>query len=201
LQISKSISGTAGERKIIIDSIINSKEFLKLFETSPFNTQQPPLGTECNTIAVGNYTTGEGVQNSTNGCWSLSTVYAKKGDVVNVHIYYHNASNTNATNVRIKLWMTPTKGISDNFTFQTVIASDQGILISDPVNVKLKSKQTLTFFGSRLNVGQPVKETSFINNQSGAEIITSKGLFIGTVSPGMNAQGSLVTGFDVADAP
>src|SRR5680860_274823 len=60
-----------------------------------------------NPLSIGNYTTGEGIQDGSNGCWTRTSVSADAGQTINVAVYYDNTNNTDANSVVIKLNQSP----------------------------------------------------------------------------------------------
>ena len=152
---------------------------------------------DCMTLSVANYTTQTGYVNP---CWPLTSVNASQGDSINVRIYYHNSSDMiggqpqTATNTRIIL-SAPTGGASSSHSFTAQIVSDQGNLSSSAVTVNLSSSQTLSFGSTRWYPNQSQSQASFINGQSGSEVINGSGLAIGSIAPGWNTQGSVVVSF------
>ncbi len=148
-----------------------------------------PFPTDCQTVAVGNYTTGTGIQNGQQGCWTLSSVNASPGDYINVQIYYHNTSgSTTATNT--KLVMTAPTGSSTSHSFTGQIVSDQASTSAQSVTVNLPSSQTLTFSST---YWYPNQTTTAIKSYT-PEILNG-GLSIGSIAPGWGSQGSVVVSF------
>ncbi|MFA6514738.1 MAG: hypothetical protein WCT42_00530 [Candidatus Paceibacterota bacterium] len=159
-------------------------------------------GPECPDINIANYTTNTGYGSP---CWTGTNINANPGDTINVKIYYHNTSNTTATNTVIKL-VAPT-GSSTNHSFTAQIVSPQGSLYSAPVTVTIPSSQTLSF-GSTIwytkpdPINQPnyLAPTPLLNGQNGADVIsTNGGLYIGNIASGWTTQGAVVVSFKVSN--
>lgn len=167
-----------------------------VFAAGPFNT----ASNDCQTVSIGNVSSGAGIPAGGDGCgWFLSSVSAQAGQTINVHIYYHNASNTNATNTKIRLNQS-TIGPASNFSFTGTVSSDQGS-VSGNVNLSVSSSQTLTlskvewFPNQTGKYGNP---TPLPGGQSGSALL-SGGVDIGTITPEWRTQGELVAIFVVGN--
>ena len=161
---------------------------------APFNT----ASNDCPTIGVGNVSTGSGVEDGHDLCWMLSSVQAKAGDNINVHIYYHNTSSSPATNVKISLNKNPSSGSSSTHSFSTTISSDQGS-VSGNAQVYINSSQALNFTGASWQPNQSRTDATLPFGQNESQVMNG-GINIGTVNPGWNTQGSVVVSFDVSSA-
>ncbi len=151
------------------------------FAGAPWNG----TGGDCTpTVAIGNYSTGTGVGNGNWGCWTLNSVQGGAGDVINVSVYYHNSSQSNATNTKVSISQN-TSGSASVHSFTGTITSDQGSE-SGTVTLNLSSAQKVTFGDAQW---QPIsgQKTSF----------SSKTVNIGTVQPGWNDYGSVIFSFYV----
>lgn len=156
-----------------------------------FNT----ASNDCPTVGVGNYSTGQGIEDGHDYCWMQTSVQASAGDTINVHIYYHNTSSTPATNTRISLSKNPSSLSSTNHSFYVNITSDQGG-VSGSGQVSINSAQTLDFVSTSWQPNQSRNKSSLPNGQSDSQIMNG-GINIGTVNPGWNTQGSVVVVFRV----
>ena len=150
---------------------------------------------DCPTINVANFTTNTGFGTP---CWTGTNINANPGETINVRIYYHNTSNATATNTYIKL--NAPNGSSTNHSFSAQISSPQGNLSSGSVSVNIPSSQTLTFGSTRWYPNQTQTAATFLNGQSGSEVIGSNGLYIGNIAPGWSTQGSVVVSFKVSNS-
>ncbi len=161
-----------------------------------------PLG-----LAVGNATTGVGVQNGQYGCWTLSSVSATAGQTISVAIYYDNTSGVNQNNVRAIINQL-TSGASFTHQFSGSLTSTPGGNFSlGSATVNLSSAQTLTFSSIKWYPNnQNTTAYSLLNGQSGSEVVTAGGLNIGTIVPTLPTsstlvgQGSIIVNFTVGQA-
>ncbi len=144
---------------------------------------------DCKGISIANHTTNTGIVYP---CWPLSNVSSNAGDSVNVRIYYHNTSGSNATGVRIIL--NAPSGASNYHTFSGQIVSDQGNLSLGTVSVNTPAGSTLKFGGAHWLPNQSQTESSLLYGQTGSEVL-SGGLNIGTIGSSWAAQGSVVVSF------
>ncbi len=137
-------------------------------------------------LTIGNYTTGVGIQDGSNGCWTRTSVSANQGETINVAVYYDNTNNTNANNSVIHLTQSPAGSISNpstTFSFSGSLTSSAGTLNLSQVTANLTSSQTLTFgqakwfkMGSNTGISLP-------NGQTGYEAFGS-GVSLGTIGDG-----------------
>jgi len=161
-----------------------------VFAASIWNT----ASNDCSDINIANYTANTGFGSP---CWTGTNITANPGDTLNVRVYYHNTSTVTATNTYIKI--TPPTGTGTNHSFTAQILSPQGNLYSSPVTVNIPSSQSITFGSTRWYPNQSQTQASFLNGQNGSEVISSGGLYIGSIAPGWATQGSVVVSFHVSN--
>ena len=104
-------------------------------------------------LSIGNYTTGDGIQNGSNGCWTKTNVGASAGQTVNVAVYFDNTNGTDANNATISLTQSPAGSMSSknsSYSFSGSLTSSAGSLSLSPVSVNLSSSETLTFSQAQL---------------------------------------------------
>lgn len=147
---------------------------------------------DCPDINIANYTDGIGYGDP---CWTRTNINADPGDTINIRIYYHNTSNTTATNTRIKL--SAPSGTSKTHSFSAQILSPQGNLYSSDVIVSIPTAQKVTFGSTRWYPNQSDTPADFLNGQNGSAVIGSNGLNIGNIAPGWGTQGSVVVSFKI----
>lgn len=149
---------------------------------------------DCRTVNVANATTGEGWDDP---CWTGTSVSADAGDVVNVRVYYHNTGSQTANNTYLVL--DAPSGSSTSHRFTGSITSDQGNLSFGPVYIKTTTSQSLSF-GSVKWYTENTKETltNLLSGQDGSEVVEN-GLYVGSIAPGWNTQGSIVVSFRVSN--
>jgi hypothetical protein len=128
-----------------------------------------------------------------NGCWQSSTT-AQAGDVVAVHIYYKNTSNTAAQGTTLGL--TPqSSSATTAVSFSGGVASLSGPRAVGSASLSISSSQTVTYI--------PGSGKWYPSATSGTRPIDSNALFgtsgfnVGTVNPG--EQGVLVAFFQVSN--
>jgi len=147
---------------------------------------------DLSTTMVTNYTLNPTV----NTAWALSTT-ANVGEVISVHIYYHNTIAPDALNTRITL--SQPAGQLTAHTFTGSVVADNAPTASGVASVNLTSAQTLNYIPGSLRwyPNQANINTALPLGQTGAEIFTPLGLNLGTVSAGWATQGTVVLRFQV----
>lgn len=143
---------------------------------------------DCPDINIASVNTSEGYNSP---CWNGTSINAKPGEIINIKVYYHNTSSSNATNTRVKI-TAPSRSYSSH-SFSGQILSSEGNLYTSSVNVNISSSQSLTFLSARWFVNQ---SSSSYQEFSGNTALTS-GVSIGTIAPGFSNQGSVVFRFKV----
>jgi uncharacterized repeat protein (TIGR01451 family) len=127
------------------------------------------------------------------GCWRTSTS-ARPGDIVGVHIFYHNTSNTPAE--ATTLYITPrNSGTSSSVTFRGGVASLSGPRSVGSATVNLSPSATLEYISGSARWHPNNSSTVAVNESA---LFGSSGFNIGTVQPGQ--QGVLVANFRVGNA-
>jgi hypothetical protein len=127
------------------------------------------------------------------GCWQSSTT-AQPGDVVAVHIYYENTSNTAAQGTTLSIRPQST-GASTSVTFNGGVASLSGPRATGSASVSLSSSQTLTYVSGSARWTPSI--SSGPRSVDSSALFGSSGFNIGTVNPG--EQGTLVAFFKVGN--
>jgi len=150
---------------------------------------------DCPDINIANYSTNTGYGNP---CWTGTNITANPGETINVRVYYHNTSNTTATNTRIKVIAPTGSSTSHSYTAQ-ILSNIGGDLYSSPVAVTIPTSQTVTFGSTRWYPNQTQTQAGFLNGQNGSEVLNSNGLYIGDIVPGWGTQGSVVVSFHVSN--
>jgi hypothetical protein len=148
-------------------------------------------------LSIGNYTTGDGIQNGSNGCWTKTSIGANQGEVINIAVYYDNTNNANANNVMINLTQTPPGSMSttnSTYTFAGNLTSSVGNLTLSQVTANLTSSQTLVFGQAKWFKNGTGSGISLPNGQTGYEAFTG-GLSMGTINNG--DWGNIVFSFTV----
>ena len=150
-----------------------------------------------NSLSIGNYTTGSGIQNGSNGCWTSKSVSAKAGETINVAIFYDNTNNTDANNAVVNLNQSPAGSMSSSnstYSFSGSLTSSAGSLSLSQVTANLTSSQTLTFSQAKWFKKGASVGGSLPNGQSGYEALNN-GLNMGTIANG--DWGTIIFSFSV----
>ncbi len=128
-----------------------------------------------------------------NGCWQSSTT-AQAGDVVAVHIYYKNTSNTAAQGTTLSVQPAST-GSTTSVNFTGGVASLSGPRSVGSASLSISSSQSVRYipgqakwYPSASSGTRPVDDSALFGNS---------GFNIGTVNPG--EQGVLVAFFQVSN--
>ena len=135
-------------------------------------------------LSIGNYTTGYGIQDGTNGCWTKTSTPANPGDTINVAVYYDNTNTTNANSSIIRLTQTPAGSMSttnSTYTFSGSLTSSAGNLNLSQVTANLTSAQSLTFGQAKWYKAGSSSATPLPSGQTGYEAF-SGGLNLGTIA-------------------
>ena len=144
------------------------------------------------TITITNSTHSACNYGTIDGCWRSSTT-AQAGDVVAVHIYYKNTSNTASQGTT--LGMKPqSSGATTSVSFTGGVASLSGPRATGSASLSISSSQTVSYI--------PGSGKWYPSATSGTRSIDAGALFgtgfnIGTVNPG--EQGVLVAFFQVGN--
>ena len=144
------------------------------------------------TINITNSTHSACNYGTIDGCWRSSTT-AQAGDVVAVHIYYKNTSNTASQGTT--LGMKPqSSGATTSVSFTGGVASLSGPRATGSASLSISSSQTVSYI--------PGSGKWYPSATSGTRSIDAGALFgtgfnIGTVNPG--EQGVLVAFFQVGN--
>lgn len=148
---------------------------------------------EMPTITISNSTRTVCTLGPINGCWTSSTT-ASAGDVVAVHVFYHNTSNTAAQGTTLSI--TPqSAGPTTSVSFSGGVASLSGPRSVGSASVSISSSQSLSYV--------PSSARWYPSATSGPRAVDSGALFgnsgfnIGTVNPG--EQGVLVAFFKISN--
>jgi hypothetical protein len=153
---------------------------------------------DCKGLSIINATTLEGYENP---CWPSSSVSVNAGEVIAIRIYYHNTGTVTATNTRLVLIPSTSLGNSSSTkSFTGRIVSDQGsVSFNQIVKANISSSQSLTFLSAKWYTNNTSETlTTLLNGQSGMEVMTDNGLYIGSIEKGWATQGSLVVAFRVS---
>ncbi len=151
------------------------------------------------TLRVGNTTKNP---SSTSANWGTS-VNADAGDTINFAIYYHNTSNETATNVRVTLspQLSPS---GTTHTFTATLRADNVPTLTATAAVYLSFPQSINYDPGFVT-WRPNQTTygsqTFLNSQTGDEIFSSNGLYLGDIAPGGATQGSVVIAYRVSGTP
>ncbi len=151
------------------------------------------------TLRVGNSTQNPSY---TSANWGTS-VNANAGDILNFAIYYHNTSNETATNVRVTL-APQNSGTGTTQTFTATLTAGNVPTLTATATVYLSSSQSINYDPGFVT-WRPNQTTygsqTLLNSQTGAEIFSTGGLYLGDVGPGWSTQGSVVVAFRVSGTP
>ncbi len=151
------------------------------------------------TLRVGNTTKNP---SSTSGNWGTS-VNADAGDIINFAVYYHNTSNETATNVRATL-APQNSGTGASQTFTAALRADNVPTLTATAVVSISSSQSINYDPGSV-VWRPNQTTygsqTLLNSQTGDEIFSANGLYLGDIGPGWSTQGSVVVAFRVSGTP
>ncbi len=145
------------------------------------------------TITISNSTRTVCNYGPIDSCWKSSTT-AQAGDVVAVHIYYKNTSNTAAQGTTLGL-KPQTSGSTTSVSFTGGVASLSGPRATGSASVSISSAQTVSYI--------PGSGKWYPSATSGTRSIDASALFgtsgfnIGTVAPG--EQGVLVAFFQIGN--
>ena len=138
-------------------------------------------------LSVGNYTTGDGIQNGSNGCWTKTNVSASAGQTINVAVYYDNTNGSDADATVINLTQSPAGSMSSknsSYTFSGNITSyNTGSLYLSPVSVNLSSSETLTFSQAKWFKKGSSSGVSLPGGQNGSSAFTG-GLSMANIANG-----------------
>ena len=149
--------------------------------------------TDCpNPLSIGNYTTGEGIQDGTNGCWTKKTVSASGGDTINLAVFYDNTNSSDARYTMIKLVKSPSSGEADTFSFSGNLTSAVGGLSLGTVKVNISSSQTLTY-----NQAKWYKNGSSSGVSVDGQTAFGTGLSLGNIPKG--DWGTVLLSFKISD--
>lgn len=125
------------------------------------------------------------------GCWQPS-VTASAGDIIGVHLYYHNTGTTTANNVAVG--MNPrTSGQSTTHTMRGGILVNGSIAKTGSATVNLTSSQTLTFIDAKWFPNQSLSGQSV----DGTALFDNYGMSVGNLAPGWGSQGTVVARYRV----
>jgi hypothetical protein len=137
-------------------------------------------------LTIGNYTTGDGIQNGSNGCWTKTSISANQGETINIAVYYDNTNGSSAANSVIHLTQSPAGSMSSahsTYTFSGSLTSSVGPLNLSQVTANLTSAQTLTFGQAKWFKAGSNSGISLPNGQTGYEAFNG-GLSLGTIANG-----------------
>jgi uncharacterized repeat protein (TIGR01451 family) len=137
-------------------------------------------------LTIGNYTTGDGIQNGSNGCWTKTSIQAQPGQVINIAVFYDNTNNSHAGNTTIRLTQSPSGSMTQaygTYTFSGTLSSSAGNLNLSQVTANLTSAQTLTFGQAAWFRNGSSTGVSLPSGQTGYEAF-SGGLSLGTINKG-----------------
>jgi hypothetical protein len=129
--------------KKIIYTIIAGFFGVALFATSANAQAVFNSPGEMPTVTITNSTRNACSYGPINGCWQASTT-ASAGDVVAVHIYYKNTSNTAAHGTTLGLSPQST-GATTSTTFSGGVASLSGPRATGTASVSISSSQSLIY--------------------------------------------------------
>ena len=130
-----------------------------------------------NTLQVSNYTQNPG----SNSSWAGS-ISASAGEIVSFVVYYYNtaADTANGTYVHVQL----PSGAFTSTTITGDVQASNAPTVTGNVSVNLTSAQSLSFIpgSAKWYPNQSTASQALLNGQSGSEVITSNGLYIGDVA-------------------
>ncbi len=172
----------------LILGVALSAVFLNVANAATLNTSS----SDYPVLQVANYTRNS----SCSTCWSNS-VSADAGDIISFKFFYHNTSNETATRVAFYLSNIPT----NSFTSQSIsgqIFAQNAPTVNGSVQVNLTSTQSISLIPGEVYWYDYSTRTTLPLGQSGNEILTSGGLTIGNVEPGVENSGYVVARFRVS---
>lgn len=139
---------------------------------------------DCPTLSIGNVTTGEGISSP---CWNSANINAKSGDVLNVKVYFHNTTQTTASNVTIRITDPGTSSVTGSKYFAgtvyvggTSVASGQG---------NVTATGTIKYRLVKVTVQRQSTNGAITELPNPSAILSGTGISIGSVEPGWNGQG------------
>jgi uncharacterized repeat protein (TIGR01451 family) len=148
-------------------------------------------------LAIGNYTTGDGIRNGSSGCWTQTSVTMQPGQVINIDIFYDNTTGADAGNTVIHLTQSPAGSMSNTnstYTFSGNLTSSNGSLPLGSATANIASPQTVTFAKAKLFPHGSSTGIDLPGGQSGFEAFGS-GLNLGTIAK--DDWGNIVMSFNV----
>ncbi len=126
--------------------------------------------------------------------WGPS-VTANPGDTIGVLVYYHNTGTDTAQNVYVSVGPQTTPSAA-SFTFSGFVSATNAATVNGSASVTINggTATTLAYVpGSLLwHANQTVSGGfTLLNGQTGTEIFSSPGLFLGSIAPGWGTQGTV----------
>ena len=155
------------------------------------------LSNDCQTVSIGNYTTGAGISHP---CWNNSNVSANVGDVINVTVYYNNSGNSDANNVAFSVTDPTSQTISSDgsVSFTGNVLVNGAVVSSGQVTAHIVGGPSKLVFGQVAVFNQGTGQNNIVSN--GQSILTSSGYQFGKLSPGWSNQGVIEVSFTVQSA-
>ncbi len=156
-----------------------------------FNTDPSDMPT----ITVTNVTENPCDAGPIDGCWKTS-VSADPGDIIAVHVYFHNSSGVVAEDTTLSV-QPKNSSRKTTHTFTGGVASTTIDRATGSASVQLSSSETLEFIPGSIRMFKNGSTTGLtVANES--SLFSSSGLFIGNVSSGWDTQGAMVAKFRVS---
>ncbi len=148
------------------------------------------------TVTVSNGNTNPCQTGPIDGCWKTS-VSARPGDLITVHIYFHNSTDTVAENTMLSL-SPRTTASGTTHTFSGSVSSTTIGSANGSATVTTSSNQTITFIPGSVRVGDHAGNFYSVTDENS---LFGSGVSIDEVSPGWDKQGFLVAQFRVSNNP
>lgn len=183
-------------------NLIKSGFFAALFVASIFGVTHAAQAAALNndpadlaTLRVRNFT-----QNPTGNTAWYTSASANAGEDISFAIYYHNTGSDAATGLRARLTPQNTSA-GTNHSFIATVWAANAPAVNGSAAVQLTSGQTIDFMPGSV-VWRPNQTVSgsqsLPNSQTGSEIFTAAGLYLGDIAAGWPTQGSVVLKFHVS---
>ncbi len=168
--------------------------FFTTAQAATFNTDSQDYPT----IQVANYTNYTENPASPAVIWS-SSVTADAGDVITFKIFYHNTGGDNATQTRFRVDLPSGTFNNQSVTGQVWAANAPAAL--GTVQVNLTSSQSISIIPGNIYWYKYSSLTALPSGQTGSEVITTSGLNLGDIAPGMTNAGYVLVRARVSGTP
>ncbi len=176
--------------------------FAFLFAVAPAVTHAAIFNDDVQDYPAFNVVNATRFPNAQDGAWATSET-ALPGDIVSFQVYYHNNGPQTSDIARnVRAWMQIPTGTANQFSATGGVRADNAQPSSASVRLTLNNgaSASLQFIPGSVR-WYPNQGVSFpqqlLQGQSGNELFTPQGLFLGDQNPGWFAQGNVVADFRV----